>query len=115
MAGQITLLRLQRALNITASPRVSLRFTLGYALLRLQRDNYPLPSDLCPQTFALRPSSFDLRPLTFVLRPLPSDLKYLLCGGCNWHKMIITRGIMLIIDRFPLVFKFFLLTLHNQQ
>ena len=30
----------QLPLNITASPRVSLRFTLGYALLRLQRDNY---------------------------------------------------------------------------
>ena len=34
-------------------PMVSLRFTLGYALLLLQRDNY---------SFALRPLPFALRP-----------------------------------------------------
>ena len=43
--------------------RVSLRFTLGYALLRLQRDNY---------SFALCPLPFALCPLPFVLRPSPS-------------------------------------------
>ena len=47
--------------------RVSLRFTLGYALLRLQRDNYSFA--LCPSTFALSPSTFALRPLPFALRP----------------------------------------------
>ena len=38
-------------------PRVSLRSTLGYALLRLQRDNYPRPpiSALIPLTFDLSP------------------------------------------------------------
>ena len=69
-------------------PRVSLRFTLGYALLRLQRDNYqhkqysnpsnpsimvssitPRTSDLSPSTFVLSPSNSPLRPLTFDLWP----------------------------------------------
>ncbi|MDY5182172.1 MAG: hypothetical protein SPK35_00505, partial [Prevotella sp.] len=36
-AGYITLLRLQRALTISPTPRVPLRSTLGYVLLRLQR------------------------------------------------------------------------------
>ena len=71
-------------------PRVSLRFTLGYALLRLQRDNYqhkqysnpsnssimvssitPRTSDLRPLTLVLRHSSLALRPMTFDLWPQP--------------------------------------------
>ena len=74
-------------------PRVPLRFTLGYALLRLQRDNYqhkqysnpsnssimvssitPRTSDLSPSTFVLSPSNSPLRPLTFDLWPLTFDL-----------------------------------------
>ena len=38
-------------------PRVSLRSTLGYVLLRLQRDNY-----LKTLTLVLRPLTLDLRP-----------------------------------------------------
>ena len=71
-------------------PRVPLRFTLGYALLRLQRDNYqhkqysnpsnpsimvssitPRTSDLRPLTLVLRHSSLALRPMTFDLWPQP--------------------------------------------
>ena len=71
-------------------PRVPLRFTLGYALLRLQRDNYqhkqysnpsnpsimvssitPRTSDLSPLTLVLRHSSLALRPMTFDLWPQP--------------------------------------------
>ena len=55
-------------------PRVSLRSTLGYVLLRLQRDNYSFDFyhstfDLSPSTLDLTPSTFDLSPLTFDLRP----------------------------------------------
>ena len=75
-------------------PRMSLRFTLGYALLRLQRDNYQHkqysnpsnssimvssitpsnPSNLRPSSFDLSLSTSPLRPLTFDLWPLTSAL-----------------------------------------
>ena len=67
-------------------PRVSLRFTLGYALLRLQRDNYQhkqysnpsnpsiMVSSIINHPSNLRPSSFDLSPSTFVLSPSTNDL-----------------------------------------
>ena len=68
-------------------PRVPLRFTLGYALLRLQRDNYQhkqysnpsntsiMVSSITPSNPSnLRPSSFDLSLSTSPLRPLTLDL-----------------------------------------
>ena len=68
-------------------PRVPLRFTLGYALLRLQRDNYQhkqysnpsntsiMVSSITPSNPSnLRPSSFDLSLSTSPLRPLTFDL-----------------------------------------